>query len=272
MTAPVCDWPVVYPGDCPALDTVSDPLVFEAMAIAFLWNWTGRGYGVCPVALRPCRSDCAQADSTFWGYGPYTSGSAMPAKARWGPALVGGQWFNLSCGACGDDCSCSSTGAPSLRLPGPIDSVQEVLIGGDRLLPNAYRVDNRSLLVRTDGGAWPTCQDMAAAPDKPGTFQISYLYGTPVPLGGQVAAGVLACELAKASSGDRSCQLPTRIQTLTRQGVTMTMLDTFEDVEKGRTGLWLVDSWVASVTQPRRGGKVRSVDIPSPRNRVQTWP
>jgi hypothetical protein len=43
-------------------------------------------------------------------------------------------------------------------------------------------------------------------------------------------------------------------------------------VEKGRTGIWLVDSWVASVTKPKRGGHVYSVDIPNPRNRVTTWP
>jgi len=146
-----------------------------------------------------------------------------------------------------------------------------VLIDGAILDPKAYRVDNYSLLVRTDGGAWPACQDMAAAPTAENTFQISYLYGMPVPIGGQIAAGVLACELAKGATGDRSCMLPQRVQTIARQGVTVTMLDTFDDVAKGRTGIWLVDSWVSSVTRPPRGGRVFSVDIPNPRNRVQTW-
>lgn len=270
MTAPVCEWPVIYPGDCPALDGVDDPIVFEAMAAAFLNAWTGGVYGLCPVVIRPCRSDCADADSTFWGFGPYTPGSAMPASGRWGPALVGGQWINLACGHCGDNCSCNAMAA--LRLPGPVASIEEVLIDGAALDPAAYRVDNQRLLVRTDGAAWPLCQDMAAAPTEPNTWQISYTQGTAVPPGGQIAAGMLACELAKGAVNDRSCLLPQRVQTIARQGVTVTMLDTFEDVNQGRTGIWLVDSWVASVTKAPRGGRVYSVDIPNPRNRVTTWP
>jgi hypothetical protein len=112
---------------------------------------------------------------------------------------------------------------------------------------------------------------MAAATTEANTWQVSYTKGTPVPEGGQVAAGVLACELAKGATNDRTCQLPQRVQTIARQGVTVQLLDSFDDVEKGRTGIWLVDSWVASVTQPKRGGSVYSVDIPNPRHRTTTW-
>jgi hypothetical protein len=261
-----CDWPVVYPGDCAALNLV-EPLIFEQIATAFLAAWTG--YGVCPVVLRPCRSDCGSGDTTFWGYGPYTGGSS--AGGRWGPALVNGAWTNVTCGRCGELCSCSG-GTEELRLPGPVASVEEVLIDGVALDPGAYRVDNRSLLVRTDGGGWPGCQDMSAPVTDLGTWQVSYSHGTAVPPGGQLAAGVLACELAKGATGDKSCALPQRVQTISRQGVTMTLLDSFNELNQGRTGVWLVDSWVASVIQPRRGGSVRSVDVPSPRHRVTTWP
>jgi hypothetical protein len=271
MTAPVCEWPVIYPTDCTVLGVVEDPLVFEQIAIDFLTNWTNGVYGQCPVKIRPCRADCG-GDDTFWGFGPYTSGSSMPRRGRWGPALIGGAWFNLSCGTCGDDCSCGS-GAPSLRLPGPVSSVEEVLIDGLVLPTDAYRVDNHSLLVRVDGNGWPTCQNMAADPaTDENTWEISYTKGYPVPVGGQVAAGALACELAKGATGDRSCMLPQRIQTIARQGVTVTMLDTFDDIAAGRTGVWMVDSWIASVTKPPRGGSVYSVDIPRPRHRTTTWP
>ena len=92
---------------------------------------------------------------------------------------------------------------------------------------------------------------------------MSFVWGTPVPAGGQVAAGLLSLEMAKALAHDSSCKLPQRWQSITRQGVTITAQDLFEDLNEGRTGLWLVDSWVASVTQPKRvGGRVFSPDIP----------
>lgn len=270
MTAPVpCpDWPVVYPSDCTAMDEVAEPLVFEQIAADYLRAWTG--YGTCPVLLRPCRSDC-DSFATFWGYGPFTRGTAA-RKSRgfgWGPALINGQWYNLGCGACGDDCSCGS-GAAALRLPGPVAAITTVLVGGELLHSSAYRVDNHALLVRTDGGAWPTCQDMSEPADGPNAFSVDYLHGIEVPIGGQLAAGALACELAKATIGDTSCQLPRRIQTIARQGLTTTFLDSMDDLDKGRTGIWLVDSWVASVTNAPVAGRVYSVDIP--RQRIPTWP
>jgi hypothetical protein len=271
-----CTWPVLYPADCAALGSDADPSPdrarYEQMAAEFLWNWTGRSYGLCPVLLRPCRKDCPASD-TYWGLGPYTVGSSsFSGGAGWSPALLDGHWMNVGCGVCGDDCACIG-GTPALSLPPSVHAITEVRIDGAALAASAYRVDNHALLVRLDGNAWPTCQNMAADPrSAANTFQVDYTRGVPVPLGGQVAAGALACELAKAATGDKTCALPQRVQTIARQGVTMTMLDTFEDVERGRTGIWIVDSWVASVTQPRRGGSVRSVDIPRPRSRVTTWP
>jgi hypothetical protein len=277
MTAPVtpaCAWPVLYPDGttCLALDgmTPEERAAFEEMASAFLASWTG--YGVCGVKIRPCRLDCLSEESTFWGNGPYTRGSSAGGYGSpWTPALINGQWFNLTCGTCaGDKCHCGG-GSPALLLPGPVASINEVLIDATALDPAAYRVDNNALLVRTDGGSWPICQDINAPTTEPGTWQVDYGKGREVPAGGQYAAGLLACEMAKGATGDRSCALPQRMQTLSRQGITVTMLDSFDDLEKGRTGIWMVDSWVASVTKPRRGGTVRSVDIPHPRNRTTTW-
>lgn len=106
------------------------------------------------------------------------------------------------------------------------------------------------------------------------TFQVTYMRGIDVPMGGQVAAGRLACELAKAACGDNTCALPKRVQTITRQGVTVGLLDSFDDVDKGRTGIWLIDSWVASMNIPQsRAGRVLSPDRRSssrqPRARVR---
>jgi hypothetical protein len=113
---------------------------------------------------------------------------------------------------------------------------------------------------------------MGAPAGGPNTWQVDYLLGQPVPIGGQIAAGVLACELAKAACSDGSCQLPQRIQTITRQGVTIAMIDSFDDVSHGATGIWIIDSWVSSIVNTPVPSRVYSPDIPRPRHRSQTWP
>ena len=73
--------------------------------------------------------------------------------------------------------------------------------------------------------------------------------GQPVPESLNIAAGVLALEIARALCKDSTCKLPQRIQTITREGVTVGFQDDFEGLEKGRTGIWLIDMAVASANQ-----------------------
>jgi hypothetical protein len=40
------------------------------------------------------------------------------------------------------------------------------------------------------------------------------------------------------------------------------MLDAFDDIEKGHTGIWIIDSWVTSITQPPARSVVLSPDVP----------
>lgn len=265
----VCTWPVSYAscGTCVPLDGMeeAEKAAFEQMATEYLWNWTGRSIGTCPAVVRPCGSRCSDYVSTFEGRGPYGH------VGTWSPVLVGGSWYNIRCGSCGYDCRCDG-GAASLMLPGPIASVEQVTIDGVVLAPENYRVDNHRFLVRTDGERWPVCQDMSMPVTEPDTFEVQYSQGSAVPIGGMLAAGVLACELAKAACRDGSCQLPQRIQSITRQGVTVAVLDSFDDIDTGHTGIWVIDSWVASVTKPRRRGRVYSPDIPRPAMRSTSWP
>lgn len=251
-----CEWPTIGCGDCDALAELEDAQdgrvtadQVREMAVEFLWAVTGRKFGLCPVDVRPVRN-CGP--STWRG----------PA---WGPALVGGQWYNLGCGSCADACGCEN---PGVVLPGPVHEVRSVTIDGQTLPDGAYRVDSRAVLVRTDGGSWPTVQDLDAPTGSPGTWQIDYLRGVPVPTGGQIAAGVLACELAKAICGRRDCQLPQRVQTVTRDGMSLTMLDPFLG-DDGQTGIWVIDSWVQSQVKAPRPLRAFSPDArPSPMRTV----
>lgn len=256
-----CEWPVDYsaadceppgPGDVAAVERWAR---LEEMAVAFLWAWTGQNLGLCPetfVVTAGGRCDCYSGrESTFWGRGPRNGQYRRTAR----PVLAGGLWREPGCGHA----------APwEVELPGPVYDVQGVTVGGEPFTGD-IRVDNRRYLVRTDGQAWP----------RDGSVVVSYRRGAPVPVGGQIAAGVFTCELNKAANRDKSCSLPQRIQSITRQGVTVGVaIDNFEDVERGRTGIWLIDSWVASMTRPAAPSLVHSPDTGrkgGQDRRVVTW-
>lgn len=273
-----CTWPVSYAdcsGACSAyerwpeepaegqMDRAEAQALFEAQAIELLWETTGRVFGVCEIEVRPCRSGCAgDESSTFWGRGPGfdTSFPRQGGGSSWRPALIRGEWTNITCG-CLTGCSCSPDGARSLALPGPITEIVSVMIDGALLDPSAYRVDHARLLVRQDGGEWPACQDMSVGGDQPGSFVVKYKSGVAVPVGGQIAAGRLACELALAACKDSSCALPKRLQSITREGVTVGIALTGQNWYD--TGIWSIDTWInAVVKRPRGYASVRSVDVP----------
>jgi hypothetical protein len=253
-----CNWPVSYAG-CgnPEPTDPPEPLAslpegvekFEAMAVDYLWRWTGKTLGTCEVSVELCRDDCTDGRSSFFGSGPHVGG-------MWRPVIVDGAWTNISCGMCGDRCGCG--GAGGLVLPGPVSAVVSVVEDGETLPASGYSL-NRNVLYRV-GGVWNPCDTV-----------VKYNRGVTVPAGGEIAAGVLALELAKASCNDNTCQLPKRLQTITRQGVTVAMLDSFDDVDKGHTGIWIIDSWVASMTKPKVRPSVLSPDKPRHAARRSTW-
>jgi hypothetical protein len=228
--------------------------VYEDVAKEFLWNWTGKVFGVCEVTIRPCQQGCSEGHSSFFGSGPQRS---MGLSGLWTPVIIDGLWYNIGCGRCGDKCGCG--GGSPLRLPGPIQEVVSITEDGTVLDPSNYYVENNRNLVRIDGKRWAECG-----------LEVTYKMGTPVPVGGQVAAARLALEFARAACGDSKCELPRRVQTVARQGVTIAMLDAFDDIDKGHTGIWIIDSWVASVTKSPVQSRVLSPDIPRSRYRRTT--
>jgi len=261
MTAafgPCEDWPVQWTCD---LDTLNPAVtgVAVSMATEVLWSLTGQRFGLCEVTLRPCRRDCY--DGRFFDdFGPpWEGGRSYPQ-----PALIGGQWFNLACGTCHGGCSCSTVS--EVLLPAPVHSIIEVLIDGTPLATGAYRVDNNRLLVRTDGDDWPRCNDLSKADTEAGTWSVTAMYGEQLPDGAALAMGQLACEIAKAAAGG-DCKLPAGLTQLARQGVTISYPDVGELFRQGRTGLYLVDMFVATwnPNRLRQRSRVYSVDRPSVR-------
>ena len=82
-----------------------------------------------------------------------------------------------------------------------------------------------------------------------------------------MAARKLAIEFARLWSGDENCELPQRVTSVSRQGVSYTILDNQEFIDELRTGLYEIDLFL-KVTNPdnaRRKSKVFSVDTPRAR-------
>lgn len=257
MRGPCADWPVTWTCD---VDTLNPAVtgVAVSMATETLYALTGMRFGLCEVTLRPCASGCGSG-GFYDDFGPPWTAQYYPQ-----PALIGGLWFNLTCGSCSGDCSC--TEVSEVRLPAPVYEIVEVLIDGSVLASTSYRLDNNRLLVRTDGGRWPYCNDLSRDDNEADTWSVTARFGEPLPEGAALAVGQLACEIAKAAAGG-DCKLPAGLQQLVRQGVTISYPDVGELFKQGRTGLYLVDMFVATWNPGglRQRSRVYRVDQPTVR-------
>lgn len=247
-----CGWQA-FTGCCPEWATLPDEVKAEATATAemILWALSGRQFSVCPRTIRPCAEP---RQGSLWAE---VNAAAMGGGAWMTPYVLGGAWFN-TCG-CAGGCGCGPSS--QLVLPRPVNTVTQVKIDGVALAPADWALLSGAL-IRTDGGAWPVWQNMSLPGTEPGTFEITLTVGTPVPAGGNMAAGRLACELAKACQG-KPCALPSRVTEISREGVTMTLLDPQDYLEDGLTGINTVDQWLAAVNpyKQRQPSMVWSPDV-----------
>lgn len=259
MTAdfgPCSDWPV-YP-TCD-LSTASPALTGYAasMATRVLWSLSGRRFGTCEVTLRPCRRSCYGEWPWGWNqWDGYALGSFVWSDYRY--------WFPLGCGSCTSGCSCSEIS--ETVLPSPVNTVVQVKVDGAPLATGAYRVDNHRLLVRTDGQKWPYCNDLNKADTETGTWSVTATYGEDVPQGARLAMGELVCEIIRAGQG-QDCRLPPGVTSLVRQGVSIQYPDVGQLLKEGRTGLYLVDTFLAAENPYglKQRARIYSVDRPTQR-------
>jgi len=202
------------------------------VASEVLWVLSGRQFGICVRTTRPAGPGCHGGPWPSLALGQQTAPYAA------GVLGVGGQL-----GLPGRPCGCSAKSA--VKLPGRVVSVISVVVDGETLDPGDYRLSRRQL-YRTDGGRWPACQHLDARPNEPGYFAVTYRRGRAIPVSGTRAVNELACELVKARLGDSKCALPKRVQTITRQGMTIGLLDPMTFLEKGKTGLYWCDLFLST--------------------------
>lgn len=221
-------------------------LASEILYVAANCYWPG----TCERTVRPdlgrrslwWTSGAAGAwGSTAWTDLPWWASTAYPpAEAR---------WFN-----------CDQRNMTRFRLPGPVQTVSEVLIDGVALDAAAYFVESRATLVRVDGNPWPTGQDLTRDPsdtDASGApaWSVTYEWGDDPPPGGVLAAKSLAVELLFAATDCGRCRLPWAgaVATAQRKGTTVSYQSLSDKFAKGEVGLADVDVWLNAA----RGGAVR---------------
>jgi len=193
-------------------------------ATEVLWALSGRRFGSCTATFRPC------------------SGADVCTP------IVDRAWAPLA------TCRCSTSCGHRLRrrllLPNPVVSVGEVKVDGAVVPASEYRLESRRWLARL-GGSWPATQNLDLPDTEAGTWSVTITWGQPVPAAGLLAAAQLACEFYKAVAAPDDCGLPARLTTITRQGLTMTVLDPADFLKEGKTGITSIDLWLAAVNPAR---------------------
>lgn len=244
-----------------ALPVSANAVTGTALQIAseILWALSGRRFGLCDITIRPCRQSCFGDSwsgwSGWWEYGTYPI-----------PTLYNGAWYNITCGSCAEGCSCSRLS--EVILPGPVHAIGVVKVDGTVLTKNIdYRLDDYRRLVRLGGFEWPPCNDLNLDDSQPGTWSVTFSQGVEVPELGRLAVGVLAVEIAKMLICDTSCALPKAVQSMSRQGVSMTFFDPTEVFADKRTGLYLPDLFISTYNPNGLRQPSRVYDI----DNMQNW-
>lgn len=153
---------------------------------------------------------------------------------------------------------------------------------GDVIDPSLYQVNNGTqiwFLQPQDywwpGGLW----DIAAPPSwfnmswygvaqPPGARDITveYTYGSLPPIDVQRAISQLAQQFAYAEACDwENCQLPERVTSVSREGISYTLLDPQDFLDQGRTGLYFVDLVIKTYVGTKARAGVMSPELPPPR-------
>jgi len=159
------------------------------------------------------------------------------------------------CCECDTDDCCSCYPARSIELIGyPVIAITSLTIDGAVVPANDYELRDESRLcpVRHADGTlllirrW---QDMTLPVTEVGTYQIAYTWGAAPPPEGATMAAILGYEVALSWTPSTlgACRLPKRVTSITRQGITMALIDPLTLFKDGMVGIPEVDLWISAV-------------------------
>ena len=232
---------------------VNSDYAYEACKSAsyLLWGMSGRKFsGVTTVTERYVSS-----------YDPYlrSGGSAL----TYTPVLVDGNIVNIASGGfnryADDDFQGDGTSANSrVRLRGrkviKVHTLRD--LDGNIIEPNKYYLSDHSTILGVPGAGW-----------SPSQVEVTYTYGTPAPTAGRASARVLATELVKLYEDDDTCALPQRVTSISRQGVSYTLLDSQDFIDELRTGIYAIDLFLKTANPDKARARSRVFSPDQPRAR-----
>lgn len=107
-----------------------------------------------------------------------------------------------------------------------------------------------------------------------GKLRITYRYGSTMTTAARLTTIYYARQLyLSGPCGDRDlCELPERVTSVNREGISMSLIDPQTFIDKGRTGLIKVDQWLSTYLTRRgtRAPGIYSADAPPPNN-IGVW-
>jgi hypothetical protein len=194
-------------------------------------------------------------------YDPYlrSGGSSL----TYTPVLVDGNIVNIASGGfnryADDDFQGDGTSANSrVRLRGrkvvKVHTLRD--LDGNIIEPNKYYLSDHSTILGVPGAGW-----------SPSQVEVTYTYGTPPPTAGRAAARVLATELVKLYEDDDTCALPQRVTSISRQGVSYTVLDNQDFIDELKTGVYAIDLFLKTVNPDKARARARVFSPDQPRAR-----
>jgi hypothetical protein len=214
-----------------------------------LWGMSGRKFsGVTTVTERYVSS-----------YDPYlrSGGSSLV----YSPLLINGDVVNMPSGGryAEDDFQGDGTSSNSrVRLRGrkvvKVHSLRD--LDGNIIEPSKYYLSDHSTIFGIAGAGW-----------SPSQVEVTYTYGSPPPTAGRAAARVLATELVKLYEDDDTCALPQRVTSISRQGVSYTLLDNQDFIDELKTGIYAIDLFLKTVNPDKARARARVFSPDQPRAR-----
>lgn len=226
------------------------------VASEILYRVSGRQYTsmcervVLPGCDRTCKLSPAYNDSHLHRDTDYSSGA-------------------FSGSSCCSNTTCDTCYPDSIELPGPINSVIEIVIDGVILPSSAYRIIGHKKLVRVDGGTWPNNNNLTRSPydvedpanpwdDCSQAWLVRYYQGKCPPLMGQLAAAALAKTIADDICVEKC--LPNNTARITAEGLDVRLISRFQSIYKNhKFGIKEVDTFLAASNPSdlRRSGYAR---------------
>jgi len=129
-------------------------------------------------------------------------------------------------------------------------------MNGNIIDPSTYYLVDHSTIYGSPNATWSSAN-----------VEVTYTYGTPPPMAGKAAARMLAIELVKLYEGDDTCALPQRVTSISRQGVSYTVLDNQSFIDELKTGVYAVDLFLKTANPDKARARSRVFSPDQPRAR-----